>query len=102
MHLVQLFLPVYDNHGRPFAKSHFDAVRAELADVFGGVTAFTRSPAAGLWEDDTGEVCRDDMVLFEVMVDALDRGWWSDYRHRLEQRFEQDEVLIRAIAVERL
>lgn len=102
MHLVQLFLPVYDNDGRPFPKARFDAVRTELADAFGGVTAFMRSPAVGLWEDDDGDVCRDDVMLFEVMVDTLDRAWWRGYRGTLEQRFQQDEVMLRASAVERL
>jgi hypothetical protein len=61
-----------------------------------------RSPAVGIWKDDAGEVCRDDVILFEVMADALDREWWLAYRRKLERRFDQDEILIRASAVERL
>lgn len=102
MHLVQLFLPVYGNDGHAFPRALFDGVRTELADAFGGVTAFVRSPAVGLWESDSGAVCRDDVVLFEVMTDALDRAWWAAYRQSLERRFEQDAVLVRASAVERL
>lgn len=102
MQLVELFLPLYDNAGLPFARGAFDAVRAELAHAFGGVTAFVRSPAVGIWKDDAGEVCRDDVILFEVMADALDREWWLAYRRKLERRFDQDEILIRASAVERL
>lgn len=102
MHLVQLFLPLYDNQGQPFPKASFDRVRLELADAFGGVTAFVRSPAVGLWEDDAGGVCRDDVVLFEVMVDTLDRAWWDAWRRTLEQRFGQEEILVRASAAERL
>ncbi|MBJ6983856.1 hypothetical protein [Luteimonas sp. MC1750] len=102
MHLVELFLPLRDNSGAAFPKALYDSVRAELADVFGGVTAFTRAPASGLWEDDEGEVQRDDVVLFEVMVDNVDHAWWRNYRGTLEQRFDQDEVLVRATAVERL
>lgn len=102
MHLVQLFLPVYANTGQAFPKASFDRVRVELAEAFGGVTAFVRSPAVGLWESDAGDVCRDDVVLFEVMAEALDRRWWAAYRRTLEQRFYQDEVLVRATSVERL
>ena len=40
--------------------------------------------------------------MFEVMMDELDRAWWQGYRERLEQRFRQDEVVIRMIAAERL
>ena len=102
MQLLQLFLPVYDASRRPFPKAMFDAVRAELADRHGGVTAYLRSPAVGLWEDDEGECVRDDVLLFEVMVDAIDRSWWFDYRRELERRFAQDEILLRASSVDRL
>ena len=40
MHLIQLFLPLYDNDGQAFAKPLFDTVRGELTERFGGVTAF--------------------------------------------------------------
>lgn len=102
MHLVELFLPLYDNEGTTFPRALIDQVRGELMEQFGGVTAFVRSPAVGVWEDDDGKVSRDDVILFEVMAGAVDRGWWSQYRHRLEQRFAQDEILIRATRVERL
>lgn len=102
MHLIQLFLPLRDNDGKPFPRGSYDAVRAELTDLFGGVTAFVRSPAVGLWEDDGGAVQRDDVVLLEVMADHVDHGWWVSYRKGLERRFRQDEVLVRATRVERL
>ena len=102
MHLIQLFLPLYDNEGHAFPHALFDRVRGELAEAFGGVTAYTRAPATGLWEDDEGHVQRDDVLLFEVMADAVDRAWWQAYRRGLEQQFRQDEVLVRATAVERL
>ncbi|QCO67365.1 hypothetical protein E5843_05430 [Luteimonas yindakuii] len=102
MHLVQLFLPLYDNADQAFPKALFDGVRAELTERFGGVTAFVRAPAVGAWEDDSGTVQRDDVVLMEVMADHIDHGWWAAYREDLQQRFRQDEVLVRAIRVERL
>jgi hypothetical protein len=45
---------------------------------------------------------RDDIIVIEVMTDALDRGWWQHFRERLEDTFEQDEIVIRAAAIERL
>jgi hypothetical protein len=102
MHLVQLFLPLRDNAGRAFDKELFGEVRAALAERFGGSTAFVRAPAAGLWEDDEGDLQRDDVVLVEVLVETLDRAWWRDYRHALEQRFRQDAILVRALAAETL
>jgi hypothetical protein len=102
MHVVQFFLPMKDNAGRPFAREAFSGVRRELAERFGGVTAYQRSPAQGVWEDEDGGLCREEVVLFEVMDPALDAAWWRGYRRRLEQRFAQDDVLVRATAVRQL
>lgn len=102
MHLVEIFLPVYDNDGRPFPRADFDRVRAELAERFGGVTAFARAPAEGLWKDEEGATARDDVVIFEVMTDTLDRPWWASYREQLRQRFRQEELVVRATHAERL
>ena len=102
MHVVEIFLPLKRNDGSEQPRGLFGEVRRELVERFGGLTAFTRSPAEGLWEDDSGDVARDAIVIFEVLDDALDRGWWDDYRSGLERRFQQQEILIRATAAERL
>lgn len=102
MFLIEIYLPTRDNHGRQFPKSAFKQVRNELTERFGGVTAFMRSPAMGLWADRSGEVRRDDIAIFEVMTDAVDRDWWREYRSTLESRFRQDEVVVRSIQIERL
>lgn len=102
MKLIQLFLPVYDNRGQLSPKVLFDKVREELTNRFGGVTAFVRSPAVGLWEDDSGAVCRDDVVLFEVMVETVEHDWWARFRHDLEAQFSQDAILIRASDIDLL
>lgn len=102
LQLVQLFLPLRDDQRKAFPRSDFDRVRKELTDRFGGVTAFARAPAVGLWEDEDGDVQQDDVVLFEVMADHIDREWWRTYGDQLKLRFRQEEILIRATAVERL
>lgn len=102
MFLIEIFLPIFDNEGQPFSKSAFETVRRELTDRFGGVTAFTRAPASGLWSDDSGHVHRDELAIFEVMTDALDRGWWTGYRKELESRFRQQEILLRATQSQRI
>lgn len=102
MNVIEIFLPLYDKGGRRFGAEPFAQVREELVERFGGLTAFSRSPAEGLWEPEDGERSRDDIVIFEVMARDLDRGWWRDYRATLERRFGQDEILIRSSAVERL
>lgn len=102
MKLLQILLPLYDNGGDAYPRDMFDRVRSELTDAFGGVTAFLRSPAVGLWEDEAGEVQRDDVVLFEIMADEVDRNWWRQYRHDLENRFRQQSIVVRATDVEML
>ena len=102
MHLVQLLLPLYDNDRRPFPRAQFAAVRAELTERFGGVTAYIRAPAQGLWQDDDGDVERDDVAIHEVMVEELDRAWWAAYRERLRRAFGQEELVVRALPAERL
>jgi hypothetical protein len=95
VHLVQVLLPLYDNDGEPLPRDLHRQVGAELAERFGGLTAHTRAPAEGLWRDGPAETVRDDIVIYEVMTEALDRKWWQAYRRRLETRFRQDQVVIR-------
>jgi hypothetical protein len=47
-------------------------------------------------------VARDDVVILEVMAEALDRAWWDAYRRTLEARFRQEQILVRATRVELL
>ena len=102
MYLIQLLLPLYDNTGQRFANARFAQVTDELTDRYGGVTAYLRSPAQGSWREHGGTVDHDEVVMFEVMADDLDRAWWSRYRQALEQRFAQEELVVRATALERL
>ena len=101
MHLVQLLLPLYDNEGQALPKSLFARVRDELVERFGGLTAYSRAPAKGLWED-AGGVEHDDIVVYEVMVEQLDRAWWAGYRQQLTDRFGQKELVVRAQATDLL
>ena len=91
MHLVQLLLPRYD-----------ETVARELTERFGGMTAYARAPAKGEWKPAPGQTVHDDIVVYEVMVDSLDRAWWAQYRGRLERRFDQEELVVRAHEIERL
>ena len=99
MYLIQLFLPLYDNKGSAIGEEHFATVRHHLTENFGGVTAYSRAPAKGFWKDE-GKVHKDDIVVFEVMAEKLDKQWWQGYRQVLEARFRQEEILIRAQVTE--
>jgi hypothetical protein len=100
VHLVQILLPAFDNEGVRTADAQFVAVRRELTARFGGVTAYLRSPASGLWVRDDGALDRDDVVMVEVMADTLDREWWRAYRQQLERAFRQQAIVVRAFAIE--
>ncbi len=101
MHLVQILLPLADNHGQPFPGAHYARVRGELSERFGGITTYSRAPAEGVWKEG-GDTSRDDVVIFEVMAEELDYPWWRVYRADLESRFRQDAIVARAVPIERL
>ena len=101
MYLIEIFLPLNDNDGRPFPKTVFIALRQELTERFGGVTTFNRAPASGTNKSDE-DVQKDDIIIMEVMTETLDRPWWSSLRKRIEAKLRQDEILIRASDIEKL
>src|SRR3954466_10703063 len=102
MHLVQLLIPLHDNHQHPFPTAYFNKVRDELTQRFGGVTAFVRSPAVGVWKEQSETTNRDEVIMFEVLTEELDTSWWAAYRNDLEQRFRQEEILMWASTITKL
>jgi hypothetical protein len=98
MHLVELFLPLNDNSGRPFGAEKYAEVRQHLTERFGGLTAFTRAPAQGTTTE-SGETVHDEIIVFEVMTKTLDVAWWGSYRLHLEREFRQDEIVVRASTI---
>jgi hypothetical protein len=94
MHLIQLLIPTFENEGKQFSHDIFGAIGDELVARFSGLTAYTRAPAEGFWT--SGNLtARDEIMVFEVMVQELDENWWSQYRHELEGRLRQESVVIR-------
>jgi hypothetical protein len=102
MHLVQILLPLYRPGGRRFPRAMNDRVRQELTERFGGLTAYVRSPAKGVWREQRGKTVHDDIAVYEVMVGRLDRAWWKRYREELRRRFSQEDLVIRTHVIERL
>jgi hypothetical protein len=94
MQIVEVFMPLETGSGVPVEPEIIEGIVGGLADRFGGATAFTRTPAEGLW-DQGDRIQKDRIVIIEVMVEEVNEVWWKDYRGRLEAEFEQDEVLIR-------
>jgi hypothetical protein len=102
MHLIQILLPLYDNDGKPFPQGEFLHLRDELSERFGGITTYMRSPARGLWKETGDTTVHDDIVIYEVMTEELDRVWWREYREMLTAHFRQALLIVRASAVELL
>jgi hypothetical protein len=101
IHCVEIFLPLQRGDGEPAPPEVFTRLKQELTDRFGGVTAFTRAPAEGRWQDGS-QVVRDEIVVFEVMTPKLDGAWWRALRGRLETELGQSEILIRSHVVTQL
>lgn len=99
MYVVEIFLPKCNNEGLAFRSGLFSCVRQDLVDRFGGMTAFTREPVEGLWDEPEGGKCHDALIIYEVMVPKLDRPWWESYKTDLEKRFAQEELVIRVSTV---
>jgi hypothetical protein len=100
--LIEILLPLRDNQGKPQPREILANLHRLLIDRYGGLTAFTRAPAHGLWEERDGTVDHDDIVVVEVMADYLDRTWWSALKKRLEDELHQEAIVIRASTVELL
>jgi hypothetical protein len=73
-------------------------IEDELTEQFGGITAYQR-PARGRWKSG-GQTQGDEIAIFEVVVDRLDRGWWSRFREELEDRLCQETILVTARDIE--
>lgn len=102
MYLVQLLLPLAREQGQRFERALFERLEKELTDRFGGLTAYPRAPATGLWEERPGQTIREQVVVYEVMVEDLDPSRWAGLRQQLEQQFDQDELVVRAQEIQRL
>ena len=43
-----------------------------------------------------------DVLVIEVMIEALDRAWWRAFREQLEKTFRQTKVIVRVQTIELL
>ena len=102
MQLVQIFLPLYNNDKQEFDTSLYDDLRTLLKDQFGGATFYRNAPVEGLWRDENGTTNYDELIIVEVMLADVNKEWWQQFKQLLEQIFNQEEILMRFIAFEKL
>ena len=89
-----LYLPLTDNDGQPFAPRMFRSVQDELLSQFGGVTFFPQ-PNDGLWQM-AGVTYRDEIVIYRVITPhaAKARRFFRSFKQKLKIDFDQLEILI--------
>ena len=91
-----LYLPLTDNDGRPFAANIFKDVQRRLLKQFGGLTAQQRKfPLQGVWQGATQLYL--DLVIIITVLDFRPRGsarFLAELKHDLLQEFRQLEILI--------
>jgi hypothetical protein len=102
VYLIQLLLPAIVGPGDAAASDPVTETRRELTEAFGGLTAYLRTPAVGVWTSPEGGRAQDEVVMVEVVAERFDRAWWRDYTQRLARRFAQDAIHLRALQVEML
>jgi hypothetical protein len=102
MYLIEILFPLYDNQGRRLPKKLFDHTSRSLAKSHGGVTAYTRSPAVGLWNSRGSQLKKDEIVVYEVVTPDLKAKLWENRRKKWEVVFRQGSILIRATRCQQL
>jgi hypothetical protein len=91
-----LYLPLTDNDGRPFADALFRDVQRRLLARFRGLTALQRNfPLQGIWQGDTRLYL--DQVIVVTVLDFRRQGstrFITQLKQVLLREFEQLEILI--------
>jgi inorganic pyrophosphatase len=92
--MIQLFLPVKDQNGKPFAKSLYRNLNVQLLKKFGGLTVYARSVATGFWENDNGNKVKEEVLIYEVMTAHVEEKYWKKLKSSLQEKFSQQEIMI--------
>jgi mRNA-degrading endonuclease YafQ of YafQ-DinJ toxin-antitoxin module len=91
-----LYLPLSDNEGRPFAAELFDGVERRLVAQFGGLTTQQRDfPLRGIWQGERQVYL--DLVIVMTVLDFRRQGsarFIAKLKQDLLRAFEQLEILI--------
>jgi hypothetical protein len=101
MYLIQILLPLRDSRNELFEQRLFDDVRTDLARHFGRVHAYIRPHLSEAWRG-SQELIADDVVIFELMTDRLEREFWRLYRRELQDVFQQESLIMRALRIDLL
>lgn len=102
MYLIQILLPLYDNQKKPFPEEYYTKLSSALTSEFGGLTAYSNSPATGLWKEHPKKTVKDKIITYEIMTESIKPQWWKAFREYLEEEFKQESIIIRAARIQLL
>jgi hypothetical protein len=102
MVLIQILLPATPPGTNVEDSSAINETARELRETFGGLTAYTRAPAKGVWTSPDGRTEQDQVVMIEVVTERFDRVWWMEYSSTLARRFGQEAIHVRALPIQML
>lgn len=80
----------------------FNITRQKLVDRFGGLTNTPSGFSLQGWWQSAGTVVRDDMVVWTVLTQGNENGYFPTYREVLKEHFAQQELFIVKIPAEAL
>ena len=90
MHLIQILLPLTDNAGRPYPDDLLQGIQSELSQCFGGLTAYRRAPAKGVWTRGHPKHRRRHCGRRSDGTEHWTPHWWREFRTRLQQILRQE------------
>ena len=100
MKLIELFIPLYDNEGEKFSDEHFENLKSELTDAFGGVTIYKKT--SGYWKEPERPVKKDEILIYEIMAEQIKKAYWQALKRRLLILFRQKDLVFRYSDIEML
>ena len=101
---VDIYLPMNYNNKKPIEKSKFVDTFNELVEIFGGCSA-DENTILGSWKDpNTKYPYSDENRIYHVICENTERNReiLSKYKGKLKERFQQREILMYYIKVNRV
>lgn len=90
----EIHLPLKFNDGHPIPDDLFTQVRNDLIERFGGLHVLSPgSPAQGWWKSGS-VVYRDDILIFRVTTVQNEDHFFREYKQKLLELFQQEEIWI--------
>lgn len=78
----------------------YKSIRLELTERFGRLTAYSRSPATGLWKDDDEELTVDKLIVYEVIANDFEKKFWKSFKEILKAQLKQEDKIIRCTGID--